>query len=400
MIHVAYNTNNLYAKFVGTSMLSLFENTKENVTVHILHDNTFSQENKEKFVQVAEHYNQQVNFHNVEKICATEIAKLKNKFPAAFLTRYNIAAAFRLLLPKIISPAIEKIIYLDADTIVNLDIKELWDVQLGDKPLAAVLDGAAHTVAFCRDNIVKSTDYFNSGVIVMNLKKLCQYTDVIKTGLDFVSSNPKYDCMDQDILNYCFSTQYLRLPERFNSMIKLARAEGKNILEPKIYHYVGHKIRFEMNDVYNRLFWDTFIKTPWFNVETLGKLVAFFKEHQIKQATLINKYKDLIIDLSALMSGKTRTFLTDLTNAEMLNEIFIIKENEEIFLINQNTPIRNLIDSMTASRDDKVFFLVIVQDTIYVPLRKLLIQLDFVEGRDFLNGAELLSKVQEIHLDQ
>ena len=149
MIHIAYGTSNLYSKFAATSMLSLFDNTNANVTVHILHDNTLTVANREKFVYIAGRYNQQVNFYNIEEICASEIADLKSKLPAITLQRFSIASTFRLLLPKIISPALEKIIYLDADTIVNLDIKELWRVELEDKPLAAIPDALPQIVPLC-----------------------------------------------------------------------------------------------------------------------------------------------------------------------------------------------------------------------------------------------------------
>ena len=73
MIHVAFGSNNLYAKFAGTAMLSMFENVPpptnsgdSQIIVHFLHDNSFSQENHDKFVQIAEQYHQQVEFHNLE----------------------------------------------------------------------------------------------------------------------------------------------------------------------------------------------------------------------------------------------------------------------------------------------------------------------------------------------
>ena len=87
------------------------------------------------------------------------------------MERFSIASTFRLLLSKLISPAVEKIIYLDADTIVNLDIRELWRVELEDKPLAAIPDALPQTVPLCQDGFVKFENYFNSGVLLMNLEK-------------------------------------------------------------------------------------------------------------------------------------------------------------------------------------------------------------------------------------
>ena len=43
MIHVALGINAPFAKFAAVTMASIFENTKSDVTVHILHDNTFTE---------------------------------------------------------------------------------------------------------------------------------------------------------------------------------------------------------------------------------------------------------------------------------------------------------------------------------------------------------------------
>ena len=71
MIHVAYRLwggDGFFAKMCGTSMLSIFENTKEKVTVHIMHNERLTFDNRAKFCYIANQYNQQVEFHNVEEI--------------------------------------------------------------------------------------------------------------------------------------------------------------------------------------------------------------------------------------------------------------------------------------------------------------------------------------------
>ena len=70
MIHVSYglyDKTGRYSKFTATSMVSMFENTKEKVTVHILHDNTLSQENQNKLSQIAERYGQIVKYFRALK---------------------------------------------------------------------------------------------------------------------------------------------------------------------------------------------------------------------------------------------------------------------------------------------------------------------------------------------
>lgn len=53
MIHVCYavyDRDGRFSKNIGTSMVSIFENTSEWITVHLLHDNTLNEANRTKFI--------------------------------------------------------------------------------------------------------------------------------------------------------------------------------------------------------------------------------------------------------------------------------------------------------------------------------------------------------------
>ena len=89
MIHVCfalhYKTGH-YSKFTGTAMLSLFENLStppRSTTVHILHDNTLTTDNRDKFIYIAGQYNQLVKFYNVEELCVDKIEAINHIVPHA-----------------------------------------------------------------------------------------------------------------------------------------------------------------------------------------------------------------------------------------------------------------------------------------------------------------------------
>ena len=126
-----------YSKFTGMTMLSLFENTTSDVKIHILHDKTLTQDNRDKFIYLAGRYGQAVKFYNVEELCADKIEDFKNFVPLVKTSRLSIGAMYRLLAPQILPSDISRIIYFDSDIILNLDIAELWKIELGNKPLAA-----------------------------------------------------------------------------------------------------------------------------------------------------------------------------------------------------------------------------------------------------------------------
>lgn len=154
--------------------------------VHILHDNTLTQDNCDKFVYIAGRYGQAVRFYNVEQLCANEISYFKEMNLV-----YTVGSIFRFMILNLFPKEIEKIIYLDSDVIINLDIKTLWEIDIGDKPLAAVPEIANESIdpqlffPICREGFVKGENYFNSGVMVMNLERLRREEETLKKDLPF-----------------------------------------------------------------------------------------------------------------------------------------------------------------------------------------------------------------------
>ena len=88
---------------------------------------------------IAGQYNQLIKFYNVEEICAEEIAAIQAMITDFVKRNFTLGALFRLMMTKIFSRDIEKIIYLDSDTIVHLDISELWKIPLEDKTFELLL---------------------------------------------------------------------------------------------------------------------------------------------------------------------------------------------------------------------------------------------------------------------
>ena len=141
MIHVCYalhDESGKYSKLAATSMTSIFENTAEFVTVHIIIDNSVPKDTIEKLRTVGLNYGQYVKFYNVDELIPERIAEVKKSVPAATKHWASIAAFYRLMVDSIVPNDIPRIIYLDADTLVNLDIKELWNIDMKNFPLAAI----------------------------------------------------------------------------------------------------------------------------------------------------------------------------------------------------------------------------------------------------------------------
>ena len=360
MIHVCYcfcDKTGLYAKFAGTSMLSLFDNTRSEVTVHLLHDDTLTAENRDKFSYIAGRYSQRIKFYNLSERCSDKIAEIIKLIPNVENAAVTVGAFYKLLIPQVLPANIKKAVFIDPDTIVNLDINELWQIELSDKILGGVpevLNDADPNKTFllCSEGIINGADYFNCGVLVMNLEFLRAEEQKIMQGIKFRGENPKQKFLEQTVLNYCFAGRTFHLPLEFNTFVRKDRSAVEPVAGRKIYHYAGAKSKMglDMTDPFNLLWMNYFIKTPFFDEDALGRLHSSFQK-------IRNDSKDAALKISKIVEGKARAFFVDPQKVNSMKKFFSIRADEEIILAENEDSIKNLIKSMQSSKGTCVFFI-------------------------------------------
>ena len=394
MIHVCYGLHDKdgrYSKFTGTSMLSILENTGANVTVHILHDNTMTLANWQNFIYIAGKYGQRVEFHNVENLCADKIQFLHDKL-GGMNNRFSIGTFFRLMVDKNILGGISKFIYLDSDTIVNLDIRELWNCSIENHAIASVPEIQATRGYMITDkhllhsNIVDLDDYFCAGVIMVNLDNLDD--NFFETGVQWLAENSQCECFDQDILNNFFSKTYLKLPEKFDAFVGVCRFLDSNALLPKIYHYAGNCLGLNFDDAYNRLFFTHFTKTPWFGLETIRHAYETMSQIYIER-------QNFAVDIAKILGERRRIFFVTPRNVDGLKELFDIKDSEKVIVDDEPDAVQNLIDTLKESRGGKVCFMMIDN---FAEISPTLMQNGLEIGRDFLDVKAFLHDGQGVPL--
>lgn len=284
MIEVLYTLSDAkgtYSKFIGTSICSLLENTQAPVRLHLFHDGTLSAENRAKFIQLVEHYGQQIEFLDVRKRVPELCRRAEQIFAEAMQAeaRYPEAAMYRLMAPQLLPKSVHRLIYLDADIIVNLDIKELWQEKLGSNGMGAVREptllkhygrydknGVSQEKAYDRmkENGVTLETCFNSGVLLMNLDCLRKLGDILIPGLQFLAQYPgESKFYDQNILNLYFARDLTPLKWHYNILLHWDRQYAPATVHKGIYHYMGHTLNMDCEDPRDVLFYEYLLKTPW-----------------------------------------------------------------------------------------------------------------------------------------
>lgn len=271
-IHVAIAFNDksgLYSKHVAVTLASILKNTNEHICIHVLHDNTLSDDNKNKFISLINYYKQKIEFHNIS-------ITLKDNICRADIKRISQAALYRLLIPEIINEA--KVIYLDTDIIVNLDLKYLWEEDLEKFYIGAVLDSKItrneHSSRKFYNKInINLDNYFNSGVLLLNLNKLSMYKLYDKC-IAFLEQHPEAPHTDQSALNYLLQDKCKILDSRYNIIINdYSRLKIKRFVQKEgIYHFAGATKPWDgIYSEADKLYWIYLLYTPW------GKRNEFIK---------------------------------------------------------------------------------------------------------------------------
>lgn len=148
----------------------------------------------------------------------------------------------RLLLPSVLMN-VSKVLYLDSDLVVEVDVLELEDINLGNYPLAAVVGAQIkhaleHDLFLSEFALTPEDKYFNSGVLFINLgfwRDNNIYQECRR--IAFKYSN-RLLAVDQTILNALFSSNFKILPEKFNCPWYADR-ERPTKAKDMILHYVG-----------------------------------------------------------------------------------------------------------------------------------------------------------------
>lgn len=182
MIHVCfalYDPYGTYSKYLGAAVCSLFVNVGDVlVTVHILHDDTLSRANRKRFEHLAQKYQKHLVFHEIDTSAFQSVKHMAGSF--------TIGTLFRLKIPEVMPETIDRVIYLDCDLIVHLNVSELWNLDMDTYALAACIDAAVESDKgfYPWMKKIKETEgrhYFNAGVMVMNLKRIRAMGDFFQT---------------------------------------------------------------------------------------------------------------------------------------------------------------------------------------------------------------------------
>jgi lipopolysaccharide biosynthesis glycosyltransferase len=214
---------------------------------------------------------------------------------------------YRAFIP-LLFPLYKKAVYIDSDTILRGDIGELYDIDLGENAMAAMVDPKVTHIPEFRDYVdnalnVPHTEYVNSGVQVMNLKKM-RKLKYLSTMIDLIK---KYDAdlvaPDQDYLNVILRGKIIHLDPIWNAEPVKDLPRNTKLVHFNLFNKPWHY----KNVPCERIFWKA-AKGTGFYGDLKRQQEAFDEEKQkadhekvgalIQKAARLAKSKEPVIRLS------------------------------------------------------------------------------------------------------
>ncbi len=210
MIHVGLCADENFAMPFGVCLTSIFESNKnESLTVHVITQG-FSDKTLSRIRKTEQKY---------ARIDAVKIYKIDDGIFAQYplSTQFPKSIYFRYLYAKLLPESIERILYIDCDTVVLSSLRNIWDTYISDNVLFGAVEDRNGDDILIRNRIGRWDGfYFNSGVLLINLAEW-RRMDAFKIFADFIRDNREV-CLypDQDAINAAFPDKFKRLPFEYN----------------------------------------------------------------------------------------------------------------------------------------------------------------------------------------
>ena len=259
-IPIFFAVDDEYIPFLGVTIQSILENKSENYLykLHILYTR-IKKENIDK-IKKLQTSNLTIEFVDLNYY----IDSIKDKL----YTRdyYSKATYFRLFLPNLYNQY-DKVLYLDSDIVLNKDVAQLYNINIGNNLVGAIPDEIVGFTPIFREYVERVVGcqtykhYFNAGVLVMNLKEMRKFK--FQEKFLYLLEKVTYSvAQDQDYLNRICKGRVHYIDITWNKMPIIRKSI--NPRDIKLVHYnFAHKPWHYETVMYEDFFWKYAEKTEF-----------------------------------------------------------------------------------------------------------------------------------------
>lgn len=231
-MNIAYSCDNAYIEQTGISLISVFENNKEEKEIKVyLISKGISNENIEKLDSLCKSY--------IRELVVVNFDDIAFDLPQCSCGRHLETIYAKVFFSRI--EGLDKVLYLDSDVVVVGNLKPLWETDLSEKYMGVV--ETTYTKGKKALGIPRSTPFFNDGVVLVNVD-YCRENNLIFKVIEQVNAfggNPPV--LSEGVLNKICGQNVKYLSLRYNLI------SGNLYFGLYDYDYLFEQLHYEKEDL-------------------------------------------------------------------------------------------------------------------------------------------------------
>lgn len=259
IIPIFFASDDNYIPFLAVAIKSLLDNASNEYfyNIHILNTG-ISEQNQKRLIEL-ETPNSKIFFKDLTQ----NVIKIRDRLDSTLRDYYTESIFYRIFIATLY-PEYKKAIYLDCDIVIVDDISKMYNIDLKGNIFGVITDDVINTtplfVVYAKEG-VGVDNYFNSGVLLMDLDEYRKERIQEKFVYLLVKYNFETAAPDQDYLNVLCQNKVMFLEKGWDRM-PIGEYDG----ELHLIHYNNFKKPWYYDDVmYGEYFWEYAKRTNFYN---------------------------------------------------------------------------------------------------------------------------------------
>lgn len=219
VVHIAFGINHAYARGMGITLFSLLKHHPATpFHIHIFSD-ALADDDIARLQQLGSDRAITITLHLFDDSWLTKLPSIG---------RYPKSIHYRFLIPGTVARYSDRVIYIDADTLVVGDYSPLFSLDMTNVTLAACNDTLRARSNQCPRLNITTGNYFNSGFLLINITRWLE-KNITQTATQLLEQRgSEFGFPDQDALNIVLEHDVKILPDRYNFIY--------DIIANKVWH--------------------------------------------------------------------------------------------------------------------------------------------------------------------